>query len=272
MDIAGARIVVTGGARGLGRAIVDAFAAKGARLAVVDISAGELEKTGHSLTAKGVEMRTFRTDVTSPAEVAAMVRAVELAWGGIDVLVNCAGKLAAIGPLWESDPELWRNELLVNLYGTFLACHAVVPGMVERRTGYVLNMTGGGVADVQPYFSAYGASKAGVMRLSEALAHEVAPHNVKVFAMRPGPVRTALAEGIIQSPEGKRWRSDYEKIFDEGRDAKPEWTGTMATRLVSGEFDQLTGRLFDARDDLDQILAGKAQILAGDLRTMRVLG
>jgi NAD(P)-dependent dehydrogenase (short-subunit alcohol dehydrogenase family) len=271
MDLKGAVTMVTGGARGLGRAIAEAFVKRGAKVAIIDLLKDELLHTAKEMKSGGAMVLPVVTDVTIGSQVEEMVAQVKEKLGPIDILVNCAGSLSAIGPVWEVDPERWFRDVTVNLYGTFLCCHAVIKDMIERKFGYILNMVGGGVGDPHTYTTGYACSKTGVMRLTEGLAIEAAPSEVKVFAMQPGPVLTAMTKFIMESPEGKKWRPTFSKIFEEGRDAPAALIAKLAVHLVSGKADRLTGRYFDARWDFEAIVKETDSILHDDRLTLRLL-
>lgn len=270
MELNGAVAIVTGAARGLGRAIAEAYAARGARVAIVDVLADQLLHTAGGIEEAGGVVLPIPADVTVVSEVDAMVATAEHELGPVDILVNCAGSLSAIGPVWEVDHERWLHDVTVNLCGTFLCCRAVVKGMVERGRGYVLNMVGGGVGDPHAYTTGYACSKAGVMRLVEGMAREAQQHGVKVFAMQPGAVRTAMTEFIMESPEGKKWRPGFKDIFEKGRGAAPELIVKLALGLVSGKADRLTGRYFDATRDFEETIRNSDPILEKDLLTLRL--
>lgn len=268
MRLEGAVTIVTGGARGLGRAIAEAFVAEGAKVALADVLADEVERTAGEL-GRRERVVGMPVDVTVVAEVETMMRRVTERLGPIDVLVNCAGTLSAIGPVLEVDPDRWRRDLLVSLYGSFLCSRAVLPEMCARRGGYILNMFGGG-REPQPYQTGYVSAKAGLLLLTEALAREVAGVGIKVFAMRPGPVWTEMTAALVRSPEGQRWLPDFGRIFEEGRAASPDLVAGLAVNLVSGRADALSGRLFDAEEDFEAILGRATTILDQDLLTLRV--
>jgi len=269
MDHQGAVAVVTGGARGLGFAIAKAYAQTGMKIVLVDLRQAELKQATSQMQQNGFKVESICCDVTDSKQVGAMVNEVVNAHKVIDILVNCAGTLIGIGPVWEVDIDKWKMDLLVSFFGSFLCCRAVLPHMMKRSRGYILNMFGGGLKP-QPYMTGYVGAKAGLLLFTEGLAGEVHDFGIKVFAMRPGPVRTELNEHIMKSIEGQRWRPDFKKIFDEGRDVDPQRVVDLALRLVSGEADKLSGRLFDATRDFDTILKQSDSILHDDLLTLRV--
>jgi 3-oxoacyl-[acyl-carrier protein] reductase len=167
------------------------------------------------------------------------------------VLVNAAGIPGPIGPLWDADPEEWRRAVEVNLFGTFLCCRAVLPLMMERRRGKIVNFSGGGATSPLPRMGAYGASKAAVVRLTETLAEEVKPFNIAVNAIAPGLVDTrlqdpVLAAGTLAGDQFARVR----RLRDTGEGGvPPELPAALALWLASDDAHGLTGKLISAPYD-----------------------
>lgn len=271
MELDQAVVVVTGAARGVGRAIAEMFAANGAKLALVDILEDELKQTASELSDAATEMLPIATDITDVDSVQSMADEVERTYGHVDILVNCAGTFSVIGPVWEVDPERWFRDVRVNLYGTFLVCHSLVGGMVERGEGYVINIVStGGLSDPHPHCTSYASSKTGSMRLTEGLAAEVREHGVKVFAVGPPAILTEMTRFILNDEGGKKWRPGFDKFFAEGNDYPPESVADTVAELVSGRADALTGRYFDVRWDLDTLYAEADDILSADRLTLRI--
>lgn len=271
MDLNGAVAVVTGAARGIGRSIAEAFAARGARVGLVDILADELDATAGELKGRGATVLPIAADVTDASQVDAMVARVEDELGGIDVQVNNAGTFSYIGPLWQADPQRWFRDVRVNLYGSFLCCRAVVGRMIERKRGYVINVaSSGGVGDAHPYSTSYAASKTALVRLTEGLAKEVADYGIKVFVIGPPAVLTEMTRFIMNDPGGRKWRPGFEKIFRDGRGHPPELVAELAVRLTSGAADALSGRFFLATRDFDETVARTEDILQNDRMALRI--
>jgi len=264
-------VIVTGAARGLGAELAWAFAGAGARVAVVDVLADELDNTVGGIVVAGGECMPIQVDTTSVSDVEAMFATIEEQWGPVDVQINNAGTLSVIAPVWECDPDSWYRDVRTNLYGSFLCCRVAARSMVPRGAGYILNIvSSGGVGDPHPYATGYASSKAGLMRLTEGLAKELEPHGVKAFAIAPPAIRTAMTEFILNDPGGKKWRPGFAKIFEEGKDAPPEVVSKLALELVSGRADRLTGRYFLAPADFEEIVARTDEILEKDLMTLRI--
>jgi NAD(P)-dependent dehydrogenase (short-subunit alcohol dehydrogenase family) len=210
-------------------------------------------------------------DTTDVSQVDAMAARVQAELGPVDVLVNCAGTFSVIAPVWEADPEKWFHDVRVNLYGSFLVCRAIVGGMVARQSGYVINVvSSGGVGDPHPYSTSYASSKTGLMRLTEGLAQEVREHGVKVFAVAPPAVLTEMTKFIMNDPGGKKWRPDFDKLFEEGRDSPPQAVAELCVQLVSGRADRLTGRYLLVQRDFEETVGQADEVVAHDLWTLRI--
>lgn len=266
--------IVTGAGRGIGRAIAQRYAEEGAKVALVARTASQLEEVAAEIRAGGGVALAIPADVTDHAQVRAMARQAVAELGPVDVLVNNAASFYCIGPSWEVEPERWWTDITINVLGVFMCCHEVVPGMVARRQGRVINLIGGGVDRPLPYGSGYGTSKAAVMRFTETLAAELREYGVAVFALRPGLVRTALTEYQMQSEEGQRWLSHITQRFEHGNHVPPTLAASLAVEFASGRFDALTGRYLRVEDDmgsdLDQVEARISTILEKDLHTLRL--
>ncbi|MFC1719065.1 SDR family NAD(P)-dependent oxidoreductase [Candidatus Poribacteria bacterium] len=269
MDLRGAVAVVTGGARGIGRAIAKAYADRGARVAIVDILADQVQATANEMREAGATVLPIHIDITIPSQVDEMVARVKGKLGPIDILVNNAGSLSALGPIWDVDRDKWFRDVTVNLYGTFLCCQAVVKDMIQNNGGYIINLTTG-MRGPHLYTTGYDTSKTGVVKLTEALAKEAKEYGVKAFAMVPGAVLTDMTKFIMESPEGRKWRPTFKNIFEANRDCPPEFAASMAVELVGGKADALTGRYFDARSDLTKIIDQADEVLEKDRFVLRL--
>lgn len=184
--------IVTGGARGIGRAIATAFVAEGASVVIVD-----RERAGAERVAKEIDGLAVRADVSSEADVAQMVEEARAAYGRIEVLVNNAG-IATVSDVVEMPLALWEETLAVDLTGVFLCSRAVLPSMIERRFGRIINIGSQLGLRGAPTLAHYSAAKAGVHGFTKALAREVAQYGITVNAIAPGPVETEILAGISE--------------------------------------------------------------------------
>jgi NAD(P)-dependent dehydrogenase (short-subunit alcohol dehydrogenase family) len=185
--------------------------------------------------------------------------------GPVDLLVNNAGRAQALGPPWDVDPDDWWADVEVNLRGPFLCAHALLPSMVERRTGRIVNVTSLAGAITYPYASAYACSKAAALRLTDSLAAAVAPHGISVFAISPGLVQTRLLNELANSPAGREWLPEFQERTDY---VPAEAAGRLVAALASGTADELSGRFIHVSDDLMQLVAAAEEIVARDLRVL----
>jgi NAD(P)-dependent dehydrogenase (short-subunit alcohol dehydrogenase family) len=266
----GRAVIVTGGGRGIGRAIALALAGEGADVAAAARTVREVEETAAQIRAMGRRAVAVRADVSEPAEVEALVALAAREFGRVDVLVNNAGVQAPIGSLMKNDPEEWLRAVRVNLGGVFLCCRAVLPIMIRQGHGKIINLSGGGATSPRPYFSAYAAAKAAVVRLTETLADEVKGYNVQVNAIAPGPVYTQMTEEVLAAgaAAGERALNEAGRVKTDGASAGA--AAALAVFLASDESDGLTGRLISAVwDDWRLLLPRLAEVNASDLYTLR---
>jgi 3-oxoacyl-[acyl-carrier protein] reductase len=171
--------------------------------------------------------------------------------GPVDVLVNCAGIYGPIGRLVDNDLDEWEHGLRVNLLGTLYLCREVVPSMIERGHGSIINMSGGGATAPLPRFSLYATSKAAVVRLTDTLAAELAGTGVRVNAIAPGAVDTHLQDKVLEA--GDRAGAVFHQIRqlrDTGEGATPaDLAAQLAVFLASDVANGLTGKLISAPHD-----------------------
>ncbi len=262
--------IVTGAGRGIGRATAQALGAAGMHVVAVSRSRAEIEETAELIRAAGGQASAVTVDVRDRASIEACVEGVLATHGKLDLLVNNAGSNAAWGPVWEVDPELWRQDMETNLYAPFLFCRAALRVMVPRRQGRIVNITGGGVSGPLPYDTGYSSSKAGLARFSETISIEARPHGVKVFSLGPGVVATKLAMGFFDSPEGQQGAPGMKDKMS-GRWVGPEVAGQVVATLASGRADAVAGLLFTVADDLEQLIRDAEVIRAADQRVLRVV-
>ncbi len=189
-ELSGKVAIVTGGAKGLGRAISIELAAKGAVIALIDINNDEGNRVCHEIIKKKGKAHFYYCDIRKESDIIEMVEKVVKDLSRIDILINNAG-IGAVMPTWELPVDVWDNILDVNLRGTFLCCKHVIPYMIKQKTGKVINISSAVGKQAQPLLSAYAVSKAGQIALTVALAKEVADYGITVNAVCPGPINTS---------------------------------------------------------------------------------
>jgi 3-oxoacyl-[acyl-carrier protein] reductase len=217
------RALVTGGASGIGRAIAEAFVAEGARVVLLDRDSTVAKQAARDVGAAG----SVGADVADEAPVEQAVTEAEQALSRIDVLVNAAGILTQ-APLVEMSLAQWQQTIDVDLTGVFLTCRQVVPGMVRRGAGRVINIASQLAIKGGESLTHYSAAKAGVLGLTKALALEVARHGVLINAIAPGPIETPLVEGISED-----WKTAKRAVLPLGRFGRPEEVAPTAVLLAS---------------------------------------
>lgn len=195
--------IVTGAGRGIGRAVAQAFAREGAAVVLAARTASEIAAVAREIAGAGGRARAVRTDVTREASVGGLVEKTLAAFGQVDILVTAAGA-AGFAPLVDTKPEAWDRMLAVNARGVFLCCRAVLPPMMRRGRGTIINVVSVAAKRAIPGGAAYAASKHAVLGLSRVLAEEMRPHGVRVGALCPGAVDTALWDAVPNPPPRSR--------------------------------------------------------------------
>jgi NAD(P)-dependent dehydrogenase (short-subunit alcohol dehydrogenase family) len=262
--------IVTGGGRGVGRAIALALARVGARVGVVARSEEQLAETVRGIRAAGGEALAVVADVSDAASVERMAREVERTLGPVDLLVNNAGSVGPLGPMWEADPSDWWHSIEVNLRGPYLCSHALLPGMIQHRHGRIINVSTSAAAVAVAHMGAYVIAKTALLRFTENLAAELINSGVSVFAISPGTVRTAMSEYVLESEAGKKWLPWFRKLYDRGLDVPAEKAAQLVAQLAAGRADALSGRFIDISDDLGKLLGRWEEVKRNDPCTLRV--
>ena len=252
--------LVTGGGRGIGQGIALRLAKEGMGVVVTARSADQLAET---VRLSGGKIAAIPADVSETKEVSMMVSLAEREVGPIDLLINNAGIGGPLAQFLDAEPDEWWKTLEVNLRGPYLCCRAVLPGMIARKRGRIINMASGAGTFPIPDMSAYVASKTALIRLSEQLAMELKPHGISVFPIRPGVVRTAMVE------EARGAVPLIQKILDEGQDVTPDTVADLVLFLASGNADRLSGRLFSVNEDLEEIVRRADEVERDNLYLLR---
>lgn len=240
IKLTGKRALVTGGNLGIGRAIAEAFAEAGARVAVNFLShpraAHDLCRELSPDDVQGA--LALEADVADPEAVNAMFADIDEAWGGLDILVNNAGIDGPRELGWEARVEDWRRVLEVNLGGAFNCAQEALRRMVPAGSGVVINITS--VHELIPWvgYSAYTASKAGLSMMTKTLAQEAAPHGVRVVGLAPGAIRSPINRGLWEDPEQL---ADLARKIPMGELGMPSDVANMALVLASDLANYVTG-------------------------------
>lgn len=243
--------LVTGGGRGIGAGIGRELAAAGMQVAVSSRTVEEIEAVAGEIGGLAVV-----ADVSSPGDAEALVAEVERGLGPIDLLVNNAGIAVWEERAWELEPEDWWRVFEINVLGVFLVSRAVIPGMIERGRGRIVN-TGSGAGYLPGTANtAYAGSKAALYRMGEALTLQLEEHGIPVFTISPGLVRTEMTEDRF--PENAPW-------------TPPELAPQLVRVLASGRADMLRGRYIHAEhDDIEDLIRRADEIVETDLNAIRL--
>jgi 3-oxoacyl-[acyl-carrier protein] reductase len=248
-ELQGQVALITGGGRGIGRNIAVELAGAGMKVAVAARSNEEIEET-----AAEVGGLAIKCDVSDRDSVERMVGGAEEKLGPLDLLVSNAGISVEEGAAWELDTEEWWRVFEVNVLGVYLCCRAVIPGMLDRGRGRIVNVASGAAYLPGSSSTAYSASKAAVHRFSETLANQLRGR-IPVFSISPGLVKTRMTE-----PFG-----------DDAPWTPPELAPRLVRALASSRLDELAGRYLHAEhDDVDALAARIDEILENDLNAIRL--
>ena len=270
MTLHGRVALVTGGTRGIGEAIAQRFAREGARVAICGRDPHDVARAGDTLKRAGAEIVTGVLDISERGQVAAFVERILSAWDRVDILVNNAAIQGPIGRIDGNDPVAWFDVLRINILGTFLVTHAVIPSMIRHGRGKIMNLAGGGATSARPNFSAYAASKAAVVRLTETIAEELREHRIDVNAIAPGAVNTRMLDEVLHA--GESAGNEIEDARRRARDGgtSPDVAADLAAFLASDESDGITGKLISAPWDPWQDSAFRLRLREDkDLATLR---
>jgi NAD(P)-dependent dehydrogenase (short-subunit alcohol dehydrogenase family) len=261
MKLQNKKAVVTGGSRGIGKAIAAAFLAEGAEVLAIARSSEELAALSAELGASG-RLTTATGDVTNEED---MKRIAGLA-GTVDILVNAAGVYGPIGRVTDVDSEAWLGAVKVNLFGTFLATKYFAPLI---QAGSILNFVGGGEG-AYPNFSSYVAAKGGIARFTETVAAELAP--IRVNAISPGPVNTKFVDDLIAAGPEKAGQAAYDRALKqkETGGTPPDKAAALAVFLAGSGADGITGRIISAEwTPYEKLPEHLAELQKSDVYQMR---
>jgi 3-oxoacyl-[acyl-carrier protein] reductase len=258
-DLHGQVGVVTGAGRGIGRAVAERLASEGMSVALIARSGDELELARSACEAAGGRALAMVVDVADAAAVHAAVRRVEADLGAPDLLVSNAGVVGPEAPLWEAGHDAWWRTVQVNLGGALAAAAAVLPGMVSRNRGRLVQMISLVAGRDYPSYGSYAVSKAGVLRLGGVLAASLTGTAVVVLDVGPGLVRTAMTSGMPM------WADVADDAW-----TPVEKPAALVAAIAHGRLDRLTGRFVHAEDDWELLSRRADEIVAADGRALRL--
>jgi len=261
-------VLIAGAGRGIGKRLAMGFSEAGARVGLLARSQAELDLAKLEIEQAGGNALRIRADVRDLEQMTAAVDRMRAVFGGVDVLVVAAGVQGPIGPFLSTKPKAWNEAIEINLIGAANACRASLPPMVEKRSGKIILLGGGGSADSRPNFTAYAAAKTAVVRLVECLAEEVQDHNVQINCMAPGASYSHMTDEILHAGEQKAGLKEIEfaeRVRITGGVA-PEKQVQLALFLASESSNHISGKLIHVNDDWRRF---EAQNMKPELYTLR---
>ncbi|MGA8767984.1 MAG: SDR family oxidoreductase [Candidatus Acidiferrales bacterium] len=251
--------IVTGGGRGIGKGIALRLAAAGAAVALTSRNKAQLEQVLAAIEAAGGRGLAVAGDATKREDVARVARATSEELGGVTLLVNNAGLAGPYGPIGIVDPDAWWAAQEVHIRAPLLFMSAVLPGMIERRAGRIINISSPRCHMLTANLSAYSLGKAAQNRLAELVANEVKQYGVTTFALDPGSIMTEMADETMTSPDAQRWVPQMVERLHEmkgklGPQDGMQWCTDRCLALAAGKYDALSGRYIDRTDNPDEML------------------
>ena len=264
--------IITGGSKGVGKAIAMTFAKEDACVTIASRTNTELIKIEEEIERTYPhKVLTVVADISKPLDAKRIVKLTTERFGKINILVNNAAIQNPIGPFIDNDMGEWIKTININLIGTVRMIKLCLPYMISQRSGKIINLSGGGAVSSRPNFSAYGTSKAAIVRFTETLAEELRIYNIDVNSIAPGAVNTKMTEEIVKN-KNKAGIQEYilaKKQLAEGG-ADPQLVASLALFLASEESNGLSGRLISAVWDDWQNLGSKIKsVMKTDAFTVR---
>jgi len=272
--LGGQRALITGASRGLGAALARTFWSHGADLLLVARSQTALAALAEELRPQrpAQQVAVLAVDLAAEQAVDAVADGVRRLWNAADVLVNNAAILGPLGRAWENDRRQWEETLRINLLAPVALCRALVPAMIARGRGRIVNLSGGGATGPRPNFSAYGTAKAGLVRFSETLAQELRGTGVEVNCLAPGAMNTAMLTAVLDSDAQTVGASEFQGAQKQQQTGgvPPEKAAQAAAFLASPASAGITGKLISAVwDPWPELPAHLADLQQSDVYTLR---
>jgi NAD(P)-dependent dehydrogenase (short-subunit alcohol dehydrogenase family) len=274
-DLRGTVAVISGGGRGVGRLLAVELARAGAFVGLLARSADEIAAVAAEIERSGGTAAAAACDISDPQAAAVGVTELAGRLGPASLLINNAGVSGPAGRLWDVSPAEWWRAIEVNIGGAFTLSRLLLPDMIAAGCGRVVNVTSNAGVYRWPLMSAYAASKAALIKLTETLAAETRAHGVPVFSVDPGLLPIGLGETALssraeaQTPEGQvfGWIRDQ---LNSGHGTDPAKAVRLVLALAAGHGDRLSGRHLSPSDDLDILMSHIDRVERDDLHTLRL--
>jgi NAD(P)-dependent dehydrogenase (short-subunit alcohol dehydrogenase family) len=265
--------LITGASRGLGKALTHYFWQQGWSLILISKQNDALQKVAHSLKKQNNQsVHVIRADLSKSDEINHIVATAQAAFPKLDLLINNAAIQGPIGPLFENDASKWKETIQINLLAPVELCRLIIPWMKNTGGGSIINFSGGGATSPRPNFSAYAASKAGLVRFSETLAEELKPYNIFINCIAPGPMPTAMLKEIVNQGATITGQKEYEnaaQVFTE-EEGVMQRVAELCLFLASERAVGITGKLISAVwDKWEEWSAHIDELQKSDVYTLR---
>jgi NAD(P)-dependent dehydrogenase (short-subunit alcohol dehydrogenase family) len=248
--------IITGGGRGLGRSVALAFGKEGAKVVVAARTQEEIEHVAEELRSLRKDAIAIPTDVSSEDQVSRMVKKALEAYGTIDILVNNAGARGPIAPIHEIPLAEWEQTLRVNLTAAFLCTKAVIPVMIKKKEGKIINVAT--TMTPRPNLTPYMVAKAGLIHLTKQLSRELKDYNIQANAIHPGVMDTQMQEEIRKAGAKAIGTDMFERLKEEGTLHPPSEPAKLVLFLASRAADGITGEYLSFDDKEVKFLISRA--------------
>jgi NAD(P)-dependent dehydrogenase (short-subunit alcohol dehydrogenase family) len=267
--------IITGANQGFGLAVAEGFIKEGASIVICARNEEKLKQAQHKLSLSlesGQQVIAIKADVSSEKEVSMLIAAAIKKLGKIDILVNNAGVYGPMGAIEDVESSDWIKAVDINLKSVFFACKHIIPHMKKNGGGKIINLSGGGATAPLPRISAYAASKAAVVRLTETLAEECRDFNIDINAVAPGALNTRLLEEVLEAGEEAVGPAFYKKALQQkDKGGTPMEKGVaLCVYLATSESNGISGKLISAVwDPWKNLKEYKEDLQKGDIYTLR---
>ncbi len=247
------------------------LAEHGMSVAITSRTEADVNETTALVRAAGGTALGLPGDVTVGSEVRTLVNRVDEELGPPALLINNAGGSRVIGPLWNNPIDHWWSDIELNFKAAVLCTAAVLPTMMATGSGRIINISSGAGLKPLPAILPYSCAKAALGAFTEGLGGSLSDTAISVFALTPGLVATPGAVKSVFSDLGRQWMPEVVAAINADAAIPPEICAAAVIRFASGEFDALSGRTFDARDDFDAVADEISEIVSGDRRVLRLV-
>jgi 3-oxoacyl-[acyl-carrier protein] reductase len=240
------RVLITGGSRGLGRAIAQHLAERGADIGLIARDPDELQAAAAAIQESGSRASALACDVRDRGALEGMISRIASTLGGLDALVCAAGQLRGIGPMAVREPDAWWDDVEIAVRGAQQSIRAALPWLRQSGRASISVLVGPGHEGPLPFAAGYGCAQAALVRLVESLGHELKAEDVPIYAVNPGLVPTGVIRGLIDTHEGRRWLPQFNEAFAEGKEVEPSVAAEMVEWLIAQRPAELNGRVVAA--------------------------